>query len=236
MARATCLCPSSLSRALLPILYHRTTLSSSVFGQNRFGSAVRRRYSTNQTRFHVAPVQAKAKRGLTSKPEEVASVEDLQFDVPLKIVEYPDPKLRVRNKRIETFDDNLKKLVDEMFKVMYKTDGYGLSAPQVGVNVQLMVFNPAGEEGEGQEIVLVNPKVNKYSKKTRIFNEGCLSFPGIYADVELLVFLVVHLGEDRKRLTICPLGKFSALGCMGGGRKDNLYIFFLGTLGRPFKI
>ncbi|GLU11293.1 hypothetical protein SLE2022_280490 [Rubroshorea leprosula] len=184
MAGATCLCSSSLSRALLPILYHRTTLSSSVFRQNRFGSAVRRRYSTNQTRFHVAPVQAKAKRGLTPKPVEVASVEDLQFDVPLKIVEYPDPKLRVRNKRIETFDDNLKKLVDEMFKVMYKTDGYGLSAPQVGVNVQLMVFNPAGEEGEGQEIVLVNPKVNKYSKKTRLFNEGCLSFPGIYADVE----------------------------------------------------
>lgn len=47
-------------------------------------------------------------------------VEDLQFEAPLKIVEYPDPKLRVRNKRIETFDDNLKKLVDEMFKVMYK--------------------------------------------------------------------------------------------------------------------
>lgn len=46
-----------------------------------------------------------------------------------------------------------------------------------------MVFNPVGERGEGEEIVLVNPRVYKYSKKMVLFNEGCLSFPGIYADV-----------------------------------------------------
>lgn len=45
---------------------------------------------------------------------------DLQFEAPLKIVEYPDPILRAKNKRINTFDDNLKKLVDEMFDVMYR--------------------------------------------------------------------------------------------------------------------
>ena len=49
-----------------------------------------------------------------------------------------------------------------------------------------MVFNPVGERGEGEEIVLVNPRVNKYSKKMVLFNEGCLSFPGIYADVRVL--------------------------------------------------
>lgn len=45
---------------------------------------------------------------------------DLQFEAPLKIVEYPDPILRAKNKRINAFDDNLKKLVDEMFNVMYR--------------------------------------------------------------------------------------------------------------------
>ncbi|GLT33243.1 hypothetical protein SLA2020_078470 [Shorea laevis] len=184
MARATWLHSSLLSGALLPILSHQMAISPSVSFLNRFGYPARRTYSTNHTRLLVTPVQAQPKRGITSKAEEVASVEDLRFEPPLKIVEYPDPILRARNKRIETFDDNLKKLVDEMIEVMYKTDGYGLSAPQVGVNVQLMVFNSAGEEDEGQEIVLVNPKVNKYSKKTRLFEEGCLSFPGIYADVE----------------------------------------------------
>lgn len=71
-----------------------------------------------------------------------------------------------------------------------RTDGIGLSAPQVGINVQLMVFNPVGEPGEGEEIVLVNPRVYKYSKKIVPFNEGCLSFPGIHADVEVLISLL----------------------------------------------
>ena len=50
-----------------------------------------------------------------------------------------------------------------------------------------MVFNPSGERGEGEEIVLVNPVVYKASKKTILYNEGCLSFPGIYADVEVRI-------------------------------------------------
>ncbi|XP_052197790.1 peptide deformylase 1B, chloroplastic/mitochondrial [Diospyros lotus] len=144
------------------------------------------RFISTQNQFKYLPleVQAQAKRGLSFKEDQAALPADLNFEAPLKIVEYPDPILRAKNKRIDTFDDNLKKLVDEMFDVMYKTDGIGLSAPQVGINVQLMVFNPVGERGEGQEIVLVNPRVSKYSKKMVLFNEGCLSFPGIYADVE----------------------------------------------------
>ena len=53
-----------------------------------------------------------------------------------------------------------------------------------------MVFNPAGEPGEGEEIVLVNPRVTKYSQKLTVFNEGCLSFPGIYADVKVHILIV----------------------------------------------
>jgi peptide deformylase len=67
--------------------------------------------------------------------------------------------------------------------ILYRTDGIGLSAPQVGVNVQLMVFNPAGVKGEGEEIVLVNPVVYKSAKRLLVFEEGCLSFPGIYGNV-----------------------------------------------------
>lgn len=74
-----------------------------------------------------------------------------------------------------------------------RTDGIGLSAPQVGINVHLMVFNPAGERGEGEEIVLVNPVLYKASKKTLFYDEGCLSFPGIYADVEVRIACVACL-------------------------------------------
>ncbi|KAB2008377.1 hypothetical protein ERO13_D10G087300v2 [Gossypium hirsutum] len=171
----------SLTRVILPILHHPTAF---LHRFNIFTSPARFTSSVNQTNPLLTPVHAQAKRGFSSKDHKMASAEDLQFEPPLKIVEYPDPILRKRNKRIDTFDENLKKLVDEMFDVMYKTDGIGLSAPQVGINVQLMVFNPVGERGEGQEIVLVNPRVAKYSKKMVLFNEGCLSFPRIYADVQ----------------------------------------------------
>ncbi|WRX22484.1 Peptide deformylase - like 1 [Theobroma cacao] len=146
---------TSLTRVFIPIPHHPTALSTAFLHRlNRFTSPPRFTSSLNQTNPQLTPVHAQAKRGFLSKDDEVASMEDLRFDSPLKIVEYPDPILRKRNKRIDTFDENLKKLVDEMFDVMYKTDGIGLSAPQVGVNVQLMVFNPVGERGEGQEIVL----------------------------------------------------------------------------------
>ncbi|KAI4348175.1 hypothetical protein L6164_008930 [Bauhinia variegata] len=174
------------SHALLPTLYRRPTLSAILSRLNHSYAVDRVFPSANQSKFpvKVAPLQAVAKRGFSPNEDEVACPADLQFETPLEIVEYPDPRLRAQNKRINTFDDNLKKLVDEMFDVMYKTDGIGLSAPQVGVNVQLMVFNPAGERGEGEEIILVNPRVSKYSKKLTLFDEGCLSFPKIYGYVQ----------------------------------------------------
>ncbi|CAL4962460.1 unnamed protein product [Urochloa decumbens] len=142
------------------------------------------------------PLAACARRGLSSstaaappaEDDDFATAADLRFEPPLQVVKYPDPILRARNKRVNTFDTNLRTLADEMFDVMYnwflyRTDGMGLSAPQVGVNVQLMVFNPAGVKGEGEEIVLVNPVVYKSAKRLLPFEEGCLSFPGIYANV-----------------------------------------------------
>ncbi|KAG0474149.1 hypothetical protein HPP92_016006 [Vanilla planifolia] len=94
-------------------------------------------------------------------PLAVSSPSDLKFVPSLKIVEYPDPRLRARNKRINTFDENLKKLADEMFDVMYKwvpesrifgtrTDGIGLSAAQVGMNIQLM--RPASVKIDARDI------------------------------------------------------------------------------------
>ncbi|ESW24670.1 hypothetical protein PHAVU_004G149800 [Phaseolus vulgaris] len=164
---------------LNPLLLHLGSALPAISNRcfNR-SSSLNRAFSAN------SPPRAMTKPAFSPAKDEVASPGDFEFVPPLRIVEYPDPKLRARNKRVVTFDDNLKKLVHEMFDVMYKTDGIGLSAPQVGINVQLMVFNPVGERGEGEEIVLVNPRVSKYSKKLTLFNEGCLSFPGILADVK----------------------------------------------------
>ncbi|XP_073127401.1 peptide deformylase 1B, chloroplastic [Henckelia pumila] len=189
MARATYLQSSAvLTRTCLPcprspdaLLYSKNLPQIPPFTSKR-----RFFLSFNQ---HKNPLKmlttAQARRSSSSSSEEpFASAADLQYEGPLKIVKYPDPVLRAKNKRVNTFDENLKKIVDEMFDIMYRTDGIGLSAPQVGINIQLMVFNTVGERGEGEEIVLVNPRITRYSKKIVPYNEGCLSFPRIYADVE----------------------------------------------------
>lgn len=184
MACANWLHSSALSYPSFPTTSHRQDTLLPTFRPAN-SSDGRSMFSSNyRYKRPAVTIQAQAKRGFLPKiEEEVASPADMQFEAPLTVVQYPDPILRAKNKRVGTFDENLKMLVDEMFDVMYKTEGIGLSAPQVGINVQLMVFNPVGEQGEGEEIVLVNPRVTRYSKKLVPFTEGCLSFPGINADV-----------------------------------------------------
>ncbi|KAG8366883.1 hypothetical protein BUALT_Bualt16G0014300 [Buddleja alternifolia] len=189
MASSTWLHSPALTHTILPFLHRQSPLLRPNFRRLRRSSSAAPPFTlySDRHKHRIQPVVAQARRSFSSTAKEeaaVASPTDLEFEGALKIVEYPDPILRAKNKKVNTFDENLKKLVDEMFDVMYRTDGIGLSAPQVGINVQLMVFNPIGERGEGEEIVLVNPRVNRYSKKIVPFNEGCLSFPGIYADVE----------------------------------------------------
>ncbi len=75
-----------------------------------------------------------------------------------------------------------------------RDDGVGLAAPQVGVNVRLMVYNPTGRRGE-EEFILVNPRILNASKKRESAEEGCLSFPRIFADVEVSV-QPSHLAAD----------------------------------------
>lgn len=114
-------------------------------------------------------------------------VQTVEFDSPVQIVLYPDPRLRAPNARVKLPAKGLEELARQMFKVMYMDDGVGLAAPQVGVNIQMMVFNPEGMAARGdksQEMVLVNPEIIKRSKKTIVNEEGCLSFPRILGDVE----------------------------------------------------
>ena len=113
-----------------------------------------------------------------------AAPSPIAFESPLSICLYPDPRLRAVNKRIVKFDESVRRLAEEMMEVMYDDDGVGLAAPQVGVNVQMMVFNPEGERGRGTEYVLCNPRVVKTGKNREFDEEGCLSFPGVRGDVE----------------------------------------------------
>jgi peptide deformylase len=99
----------------------------------------------------------------------------------LDILEFPDPRLRTKARPVEAVDDNLRRLIDDMFETMYAAPGIGLAATQVDVHQQLVVIDVS--EAKDQPLVLVNPEI--VSKQgSQVYQEGCLSVPGIFADVE----------------------------------------------------
>eukprot|EP00803_Ostreobium_quekettii_P007485 evm.model.scf_227.1 EVM.evm.TU.scf_227.1 scf_227:16056-21626(-) len=122
-----------------------------------------------------------------TKDLEAPPVDKIAFSKPLRIVKYPDPSLRAPCAAVNQPATGIKELAAEMFEIMYSDDGVGLAAPQVGVNIQMMVFNPEGHVGRGDpelEKVLINPRIVKFSKNTAVEEEGCLSFPQMFGDVE----------------------------------------------------
>ncbi len=116
----------------------------------------------------------------------------------LRVVKYPDPRLRAPNAEVTEFTPELTKLAKDMFKVMYAMNGVGLAAPQVGVNQRLMVFNPDGDKLKWlSETVLVNPVIVEKSTKTDVMEEGCLSFPGMAGEVRIPVLGLVVVERAR---------------------------------------
>ena len=107
----------------------------------------------------------------------------------LPIVEVPDPRLRQISQPVERVDEDLRKLIDDMFETMYAAPGIGLAAIQVGVPKRVLVIDLQEPEEEGGEpvrnpLVFVNPEIVDTSEREVPYNEGCLSVPEMYADVE----------------------------------------------------
>jgi peptide deformylase len=99
----------------------------------------------------------------------------------LNILEFPDPRLTTVASEVETFDEALKKLVQDMTETMYSARGIGLAATQVNVHKRLLVLDVS--ENQDQPRVYINPKITS-SEGEQIHEEGCLSVPGIYANVK----------------------------------------------------
>lgn len=99
----------------------------------------------------------------------------------LPILEYPDPRLRTKAQPVTVFDAALQTLIDDMFATMYAAPGIGLAARQVNVHRQLLVLDVSEEKNA--PMVLVNPAIVA-SAGSRTYQEGCLSVPGIFADVD----------------------------------------------------
>jgi len=107
----------------------------------------------------------------------------------LPIIETPDPLLRRKSSPVEAVTPELQALIDDMFETMYAAPGIGLAAIQVGVPKRLLVIDlqePEEEDGEPvrRPLVFINPEIVETSETLQTYNEGCLSVPEMYAEVD----------------------------------------------------
>jgi peptide deformylase len=101
--------------------------------------------------------------------------------IELGLTLYPDPLLRQIAEPVTAFDEALRSLVAAMFERMLQSKGVGLAAPQIGLKQRILVLNPSGERKD--DLALINPEIIARGGPDTFFDEGCLSFPGIYAEI-----------------------------------------------------
>ncbi len=109
----------------------------------------------------------------------------------LRILKYPHPALRHKSKPLRRVDNELKNTVREMFEAMYENKGIGLAANQVNLPYRVFILNTEGDPEKGEELVFLNPEILKRGGGVVEADEGCLSFPEIYAPVKRSAKIVI---------------------------------------------
>lgn len=100
----------------------------------------------------------------------------------LDILRYPDARLHTVAKPVAVVDDSIRKLVADMAETMYEAPGIGLAATQVDVHLRVIVIDVS--ETRDDLKVFINPQIQRSSVESKVYEEGCLSVPGIYDEVE----------------------------------------------------
>ena len=101
-----------------------------------------------------------------------------------KILIEPDPILRKKCEPLEKVDFNVRKLMKDMLETMYAAPGIGLAAIQIGILKRLVVIDISKDEKKKNPLFLINPVITTRSEKTSTYEEGCLSLPGQFAEIE----------------------------------------------------
>jgi peptide deformylase len=107
----------------------------------------------------------------------------------LEILEYPDPRLRTIAKPVEAVTPKISTLIDDMFETMYDAPGIGLAATQVDQHIQLIVMDLS--EDKSEPYVFINPEITILEGEPEKMQEGCLSVPGFYEDVERIEHVLI---------------------------------------------
>jgi peptide deformylase len=122
----------------------------------------------------------------------------------LPIIEFPDPRLRTVAKPVAAVDGRIRTLIADMFQTMYDAPGIGLAATQVDVHERLLVLDVS--EDRSAPMVFINPVITA-SEGSQVYQEGCLSVPGIFADVTRADRITVQaLDREGKAFTLEAVG------------------------------
>ena len=123
----------------------------------------------------------------------------------LNILEFPDPRLRTQASPVDTVDDELRTLVDDMFETMYDAPGVGLAATQIDVHRQIVVIDVS--EDQSEPLVFINPEITVLDGPMHDYDEGCLSVPGFAESVTRPEHIRVSaLDRNGERFEIEPEG------------------------------
>ena len=122
----------------------------------------------------------------------------------------PDPLLREVSKPVERIDDATRKFARDMLDTMYDAPGIGLAAPQIGVMKRIVVMDLAGEKEEPTPLVMINPEITKFGDEIQVTEEGCLSIPELYYEVERPSTVTVKYTDlDGKDVVLDADGKLA---------------------------
>lgn len=136
----------------------------------------------------------------------VSSKDEMRYGEAMTIkplIILPDPLLRQQSKPIEQVDAEITRLADDMLDTMYDAPGIGLAAIQIGVPRRMLVIDISREDGDRNPVVFINPEILKVSDDVSAYEEGCLSIPDYYAEVERPASLTVgYIDRDGKKQTV----------------------------------
>ncbi|GAB4352495.1 MAG: peptide deformylase [Oricola sp.] len=119
------------------------------------------------------------------------------------LVLLPDPILRQKSKPVERVDDDLRRFADDMLDTMYEAPGIGLAAVQVGEPIRMLVMDVSKDDEDKAPFVLINPEIVTTGDEVSTYEEGCLSIPDYYAEVERPATVTVsYLDRDGKPCTM----------------------------------
>jgi peptide deformylase len=130
----------------------------------------------------------------------------------LKLVYAPDPILKKECSPVPQVDDHHRELISKMYDVMYEANGVGLAAPQVGIDMRIFILDPGAKKEEKKPLAMINPVLLSIDENMTPYEEGCLSFPEHFAEIDRPDKLKIeYLDENNKKKVISTDGFISRI-------------------------